>query len=69
MLNMLIQRFDEDKNEELTKDELPDMLWQRLARADADEDGVLTKEELKKAHAERRSRRGRPDTGEEKPAE
>lgn len=41
----LLQRFDKNKDDKLTKDEIP-FLWSKLAAADLDQDGALTQEEL-----------------------
>ena len=39
-------RFDENDDGKLTEEELPAMMWQRLAGADADGDGAVSKEEF-----------------------
>ncbi len=39
-------RFDENDDGKLTQEELPAMMWQRLAQSDADGDGAVSKEEF-----------------------
>jgi hypothetical protein len=61
-LDMLMKRFDKNEDGQLAKDEVPELLWQRMGRADADGDGALTKEELEKARPDRPGPGRRPDT-------
>lgn len=42
----MFQRFDDDRDGALTKDETPAPAWKYLSRADADEDGAVTQEEV-----------------------
>lgn len=41
------QRLDKNKDDVLTKDEVPERLWTRISKADKNNDGKITKEELK----------------------
>lgn len=43
---MLFGHFDKDGKGFLTKDSVPEPLWDRISKADADKDGKVTKEEL-----------------------
>ena len=51
MLDRLFERFDPEGAGALSAEDVPEMLWQRLAPADADGDGAVTREELQ-AHAQ-----------------
>jgi Ca2+-binding EF-hand superfamily protein len=55
-------RLDEDENEVLTEDELPERLWDRLSSADTDGDGGITLEELTSFTPDR-GRHGPPHHG------
>ena len=43
-------RMDKNHDGKLTKDEVPEGLWQNLSRADANHDGAVSKEELATVH-------------------
>lgn len=49
----MFQRADKNGDGKLTKDEVPERLWERISKADADGDGAVTKEELKQAAPKR----------------
>lgn len=60
----LFERFDKDKTGSLTKDNVPERVWDRISKADSNSDGKVSKEELQahmKAH--------RPNRDGDKPAE
>ena len=42
----LLQAFDENQDESLSEDEVPEPVWLRLSLADADEDGAVTRDEF-----------------------
>ena len=42
----LLEAFDTDASESLSKDEVPGRVWARLSQADADGDGAVTREEF-----------------------
>ncbi len=42
----MFRRYDANRDGKLTKDEVPEYVWQRYAEADADADGALTLEEV-----------------------
>ena len=42
----LLEHFDKNKDGKLTKDELPEFLWNRLSKADTNSDGEITKDEI-----------------------
>jgi Ca2+-binding EF-hand superfamily protein len=44
----ILRQFDKNKDSKLTKDEVPEELWQRLSQADADGDGAVTVDEFAK---------------------
>ena len=46
MARFLFQRFDEDRNSALEKEEVPGPVWDRLSAADADKDGSVTQREV-----------------------
>jgi len=48
----LMERFDKNKDGQLSQDEVPAKVWERLGKADADGNGVVTKEEFMAAHKE-----------------
>ena len=50
----MIQKFDENKDGQITKDEFIAESEKRFAEIDTDGDGVLTSEELQKHHEARR---------------
>lgn len=52
----LFNRFDENKDGKLVKEEVPPPLWARLSKADANNDGSVTKEELEAARKTMRER-------------
>jgi Ca2+-binding EF-hand superfamily protein len=43
---MLFERFDKDKKGVLTKENVPEPIWDRISKADANGDGSVSKEEL-----------------------
>lgn len=53
----LFERFDTDNSGSLASSEVPERLWNRLARADADANGDVTLDEIKAAAAARREAR------------
>ncbi len=52
----MFKRADKNSDGKLTKDEVPERIWEHMSKADADKDGALTPEELKKAFEARMSR-------------
>jgi len=48
----LIEKFDENGSTELTENEVPERLWERLSKADANGNGAVTLEELKETRAQ-----------------
>jgi hypothetical protein len=59
-VEQILQRFDKNRDETLTAEELPERVRQRIMRADADGDGVVTRQELDTARrALVRSRKSR----------
>ena len=54
----ILERFDENDDGKLSKDELPERMQQIMERADSDKDGSLTKAELEKMFANRGGRGG-----------
>ena len=64
----MFQRADKNQDGKITKDEVPDQLWERISKADADGNGEVTKEELKKALQERTKNR-KPKAERKKKAE
>ena len=65
----MIKRLDKNDDGELSKDEVPEPLWDRLSRLDANDDGVISKDEFSamaggRAGMGRRGGRG-PDAKEE----
>jgi hypothetical protein len=65
----LFDRFDDNGDDELTADELPESVWQRLVDKDidADADGSITREEIEAYAAARRAERfaEKDDNGDE----
>lgn len=58
----IFQRLDKNGDGQLTQDEVPERLWERLVQADTDGDGAISKDEAKaarKQHMKRRGQRGR----------
>lgn len=49
----MLERFGADKDGKLTKKEVPERMWRRLAAADADDDGAVTKKELQSLQSPR----------------
>lgn len=64
--DQMLQFTDKNKDGKLTKDELPEPMWDRLSSADKDKDGTITRDELE-AHLKSAHGPGRPDT--DKPAD
>jgi Ca2+-binding EF-hand superfamily protein len=56
----LFSRFDKNKDGKLTKDEVPERLWEHISKADTNHDGAVTKEELEAAAKKMREQRGKP---------
>ena len=46
----MFERLDKNKDGKLTKDEVPERVWQFLSKADANKDGAVSKEEVEAAH-------------------
>lgn len=42
----IFQRFDRNQDNQLTQQEVPPIIWQRISRADFNRDGVITRQEL-----------------------
>lgn len=65
----MLQRLDKNEDGKLSKDEVPERLWDRLSRLDANEDGMVTKDELAKMIGQgrqaRRARGNRPPATEQ----
>nr|WP_010585362.1 hypothetical protein [Schlesneria paludicola] len=61
----LLERFDKAKKGSLSKDDVPEHLWNRLSNADTNKDGVVSKDELETHFKNLPPRGSRPD----KPAE
>ena len=47
-VDAIFQRLDNNQDGNLANDEVPEGLWDRIARADANRDGVVSKKELKR---------------------
>lgn len=52
--------MDRNKDGKVTKDDVPERMWDRLSTADTDKNGELTKEEFE-AFFKQRGERRRPD--------
>ncbi len=59
---MILERFDQDRKGFVTKDAVPEALWDQISKADANGDGNVSKEELeahfKSLHPRRPERGG-----------
>ena len=52
----MFKRGDKNSDGKITKDEVPEFVWDRLSKADADKDGAVTPEEMKKAREQMREK-------------
>lgn len=59
-IEMIFTRLDKNQDGSLTKDEVPEMVWQRLSQADTNSDGAISKEEVEAFRKLRRP--GQPAT-------
>lgn len=59
----LFERMDKNKDGKLTKDEVPEPMWNHLSHADANHDGGVTKDEAAKGMSDRRPDGARPEHG------
>lgn len=57
----LIEKFDENGSTELTENEVPERLWERLSKADANGNGAVTLEELEAAKTQMADRPRGPE--------
>ena len=64
---MIFSHADRNHDGKVTKDEVPDFIWQRLSDADADKDGAVSKSELEQHHKKRFPGK-KPDSGDNRPA-
>lgn len=44
--SFLLNHFDKNKDDKLTKSELPGFIWDRLSKADTNGDGDVSKDEI-----------------------
>lgn len=59
-VDKMLERFDKNKDGQLTKDEVAEVMWAGLSKSDADKNGTLSKEELEAHFRAMRSRFGGP---------
>ncbi len=70
----IFDRFDANKDGAISKDEVPERLWERIAKADTDGNGAISKEEIAKAGAgrnaqEKKNARGQTQESDASPKE